>query len=1425
MPNQRPPTAEEAEELQKQGIDPSTAIVTEAGGEEQQAPVKSNIGVVPTIARTGLAHAGSYIGGGAGMAGAMALGTALAPETFGASFLIPAVVGAAGAMGGGYAGQKLQQAVGGESQQKLEQEANEAAEQHPLVAGATDIVGSALAGGGKLNFSNLRQAGGELLGRNTLNEADRLALSQVGEEALSPTGNLNLAASEKGKEAIGKLTASALLNPAVNTGLDLATGHTPTISGLVSQVAGGLLFSEPSGLGKWMHGVKDEPIAEPTGNSSETEAVTTETGSTSVYNEKDANGNYTISDNAIKPQYLSTAGKLVTKAQMKDMSPEDALIARQKNYNVRNMDIQSMRDELHNAWLKQQGTAQNVNQPTDTTTPTTVATAPESTEPNVTESAKEPDDLDTHLLKAQEVRENEASKQDIPVNKQADLTTAQSAFDKAKVDYQREVAYDPTSDKAKEMFQNLQNTQQKMEDHARALQEVHAQETANNPVPVGTEPPVSANTLKITKDSLLPQLGGEEKTPQVAESKSLPQVKGPGTEAEQIADDWDTKLAKLKIKDTGKTYGGVSGVSVAVWNGSIDAVRLGLKAGKAIHEAIKDGIAYIRANHPDVKFDENEYASKVTEALPKEKGKEVTTEVNRMGPLGKPTSPVYDRISKLAHHAAKTVADAFKLTDNTRDQYIGDSWNKIKSVMDKVNFSKSDGKVLDAISDWENLNHRKAPISMFRNRAQQAVYNIERQVYDETGKRRIANNEPVYRGGNPTQLKQDPFAHPTPLAPKVAEIYKNGTDTAAMAKYDRDFLANAVRHGQTPEQAMSLLHDLKDAIQGKLSAPGSNMAFFGGSRLAQGVPLPPSMTVDSYANRVESYYKRQALDNAFYKHVESNHKVMSALGEEKDAWRRPIPKDPQSGIARNPAVQTALKQYQGEAMTPTTKNEGAITNLASTLFVSSPVIEMHKILSNTINGALALSDNPLQAIKTGIAMVKGMSDGIEHAKENGVLKMTARSVSNFFDNNATVAERIQALSQGYRNLSSLGGRTEEWNMGLMQAGFESALPSKIAKAANGDVTSQQLLKKLDPTYTVGKQYDTKGVQQLASLASNYVHGTKDGRTMPPWMLSDSELSGFFKLAHWSISQTNRFMSDVYTPFTKGDVKPMLNALLGSAIGGYAIRELREKLQGKHGEIPDLKEIQASEGGLSGNKNLVAYNLISAMQYAGFAGILSQGVKYPFDRIMKNKPQGAVFPLDEIASDLSKQIGDFTSAIANDPKFDVGQGTIALMNHILATDIQLSRIAINQGVNSGLITGTPADKKMLADKLGQLRRFEMTSGLPYDDQEASQANPYMNIEQHKFKMEQDLPKAMSMLPGLVSNITKTYANTPDVMLSKLAALKQNAYETFPSLEKKAPTFAKYMDYLNKLKGSGDGDKEYEDFLRHKIVNEVKAGAVP
>ena len=106
-----------------------------------------------------------------------------------------------------------------------------------------------------------------------------------------------------------------------------------------------------------------------------------------------------------------------------------------------------------------------------------------------------------------------------------------------------------------------------------------------------------------------------------------------------------------------------------------------------------------------------------------------------------------------------------------------------------------------------------------------------------------------------------------------------------------------------------------------------------------------------------------------------------------------------------------------------------------------------------------------------------------------------------------------------------------------------------------------------------------------------------------------------------------------------------------------------------------------------------------------------------------------------------------------------------------------------------------------------------------------SNPYMNLEQKKFKMEQDIPTAVKELPSLVSNIIQTYRSQPDVMFSKLKALKENNYSTFPALDSAPISFFKYLGYLNREEGSDAAHAELVDYMKHKMTNEIKSSVVP
>ncbi len=256
----------------------------------------------------------------------------------------------------------------------------------------------------------------------------------------------------------------------------------------------------------------------------------------------------------------------------------------------------------------------------------------------------------------------------------------------------------------------------------------------------------------------------------------------------------------------------------------------------------------------------------------------------------------------------------------------------------------------------------------------------------------------------------------------------------------------------------------------------------------------------------------------------------------------------------------------------------------------------------------------------------------------------------------------------------------------------------------------------------------------------------------------------------------------------------------------------------------MTEIAASGAEPSDKAKLYAYNAMAAATYSGFAGMLSFGVKGMFDAAYKNIPQGATFPLEEIAGDLAKTVSQLTTALANDPHFHWYNAAVQLGGHLVTQNFQLGRVAWNQAINNGLITGYLADKKALSDKLGELRRFNMVTGRPYEETDIN-ANPYMNLEQKRFKMEQDPIKAMQMAIPMINTIIQVYGNKPDVMMQKLKALKSNSYATFPSMENTPLSFMEYINYLGRLHGPQAAQEALYDYMSHKMINKAKSAAVP
>lgn len=902
---------------------------------------------------------------------------------------------------------------------------------------------------------------------------------------------------------------------------------------------------------------------------------------------------------------------------------------------------------------------------------------------------------------------------------------------------------------------------------------------------------------------------------------------------EQKFDPGADKMAPLKIKEITQRH---PELIKYLHDGSIDFSKMTIENVAALREksrrfydsALKakdnEGIKHAIDDYSlfdaelNARKDYINKGNKYAKETPKESEIPKTRTGGKIGGLFRSTE---DQIRDLPHSASKDVADAIHRVHEEKGQILG---KQLYPILEKAKgLTKQQEDRLSAATRYELENQKSGEI-LLKTKQEREVFRQEKQSLKDNYDYRVESKQPIIQDGQPRMPQRDEFYHPTTPNPKIVEVYRKGTDTKEIDRLDKVFKDYNLKLGATKEEAQSNLERWKQGIQKSVdqSNVGGSNQHFSAARRPQGIPLPEEFTRPGFLKNTEAYFHRQSVDNAYFRHMESNPKVQSAIGMTKDPWLRPIEQHKEGSIAGTPPVRASINEIKGEVGGAGFHNEKALSSLATTMFIG-PGTTIHKFGSNQI-GMIGIADNPYQLGKMLHGIVSNFSSGLKHATENGVVRLTARSYKNILDSNITFADRLQTVAKTVRDVYSLGDVTDKLGTGMMQAGIEAVLPNKIEKANSGNLTNQQFLKKLDPSYKIGKEYSPEEISKLASSAIGYIHGTGDARTMPPWMIGDTEVSGFFKLSHWGIAQTNRFMSDIYTPMRQGDYKPILSNLFGATVGGYLIKELREKLQGKKGQIPSLEELSSSEKGVSGNLPLVAYNMMAALSYAGFGGMLSTMAKIPFDKVYKNTSQGATFPLDEVITDTVKTIGEITTAIANDPNINWLHLVEHYVAHVVTTNFQLGRVAYNQAINNGLITGSLAEKKELSDKMGQLRRFDMAEGLPYNEQEQG-SNPYLNIEQKRFKQTQDVEEAMKQLPQLVSNIVETYKDKPDVMISKLKALKENSYSTFPSMESMPLSFMKYLGYLERMKGPEEAHTELIDFIRHMAINEAKSSVVP
>jgi len=647
--------------------------------------------------------------------------------------------------------------------------------------------------------------------------------------------------------------------------------------------------------------------------------------------------------------------------------------------------------------------------------------------------------------------------------------------------------------------------------------------------------------------------------------------------------------------------------------------------------------------------------------------------------------------------------------------------------------------------------------------------------------------------------------HYMPSIPRADVVEALVTKTGDYKKYQQMLLDHWLKEGASPKSAAQKLENFSKIGDVRFN----NRERFAAMRLAEGMGLPAELRMKDGAKMLQRYFNRVATDKAWTEQVESNKEVMKGLDTANP-----------EGVGH--AFEHIIDQIKGE---PYDKDDATIKGL-NKVFTSAllgPLTNIHIGLSTLFN--------PMQYVKgTELATVYGkalsdLSSARQRAIKNGYLTHDFNSVHDIMDSGNTFNQRLNSLASV---VGKVNGRdwTDTASKTMAQALGEQIVPLRLADAKAGDKYSQNLIKQLDPSWTAEKNYTAEEKSQLASTLGGFIHGAHDARTLPDWMNKESILKPFFSLMSWSVAQTNQWNKHVWLPATKGNLQPLLLSTLGAAIGGYAIQQLRQAVTDKRTSVPSIQEIADSSRGLKGNMPLLAYNFMQMASYTGFAGIGSTLAKDAFDLGYKNIPQGSTFPLDEAMTGISKTAVEGIGAWMQNPTAEnFMQIMPRMMADLVKENYQTGRIAMNWAADKGVSGETEAYKYKVSQEEGNLRRFKMAEGMPYNEQIGMESNPYLNINQRQFKQTGNIGEAAQDVPGLIQQAMQRSQGNPDVLRQQLQSLKQNSYQTMPSPQSMPLQFAKYYQYLVATRGQEAAQAVMQDYMRQNAINKAKGSMIP
>ncbi len=907
----------------------------------------------------------------------------------------------------------------------------------------------------------------------------------------------------------------------------------------------------------------------------------------------------------------------------------------------------------------------------------------------------------------------------------------------------------------------------------------------------------------------------------------------------------DLALENLKLP-LSRAETSLFGLTQSVWNTLIDGIRLAIKGGFKVADAIENAIAKIKSQGH--KFDEDgaraylqgarisdlqpegsttPIESTTTEALKSDTVRDPLSIVDRFNPI----RSGIDTIRKMGTPTAGKVADAFNSFYQKfralKGEYLADINQKL---LRKINPLLTPG-------DWlvqDNASNRKVLLALYKESEtkqpatneinsfspdEKELYSSLRQLFLKSAQDQIARGIKVE--GVKGELRErgtDPFYMPHVMDSEVINTILNKPSSPEAIQFQKDFIEYRTSRGQKLEEAIGEWDELKNAFGGVQSNIASQ---FGPVDKAEGKGLPLSMREKNLTNAVNKYFKRVARRFAYFDTVESNPEIRTALGIKTDPITGGLGEMVQG--VDNIAGADSVKQVLGDITGNRSRSELKRESLAGVIRSLMLGLQTGAVdFTTNLSGGLHYF-TPAQAVQSVASAFKNYGTNLRNSFRTGV---NTHNIGNIEASVSGLNEVISGMNRFRDAVNTLQGRNflEKATRTIAFGKGKFAVLDNQNYFQSNDLNSSSQRSRFMDMY--GPQDWRNRIKQglseaeINETAARYVEdvqGSYDYRQLPAIAVEGS-FAPFLSLSRWNIAQANRFTKNVLNPALTGDVKPLLMSLLSPIIGGYAVKELRERMSGGRKEkAPGVGEILAAN---PENYKSWFYRAATLADYSGYMGLIGNTLKIAADTVHNNPTQAFTNPLVDGTADTFRLAQDAIQAF-NDGDFDLGLDSVS---RVIENYAQTYRILANT------VAATPERKRdiELANENRDLRTFRQLKDQTVPEVESFRPNPFKGRAEREFKRTEDLPEAASLLTKeLLPRYIEELKTTKDVgkFQQRLRSLKGIPTISIPSPESRPQEFAAYLDFLSKSQGSEVSSNRLQSFLKRRAINRAKGSIVP